>query len=196
MPDIAPVGIEAGFGWADNEASFAIVYDEANPDAVLNIEDLYDLPGPDLAAAADQKYAAVSANLDLATDGTLPNQMFITFASGYSGIGVSPYLLAVGNGTDTEGVNTKVLNYLASKRGSRFGAVLFDFIGSDERLVLATLSQEVDLSATPTQANPTNADVTTRPLDGGVGGGVSVPVRGVLVTIGLGLLSLTGFVVF
>jgi len=47
--------------------------------------------------------------------------------------------MAVGNGT-SPGVNNKTIDYLTSKEGSRFGAILYDFYGSDARLGPATLS--------------------------------------------------------
>lgn len=124
--------------------------------------------------------------------------MFITFVSGSSGISVTPQALAEGNGTTTPGVNSKTLNYLAGKRGSHFGAVLFDFIGSDTRLVPATLSQEVDLSATPTADAGASSSTGTSSHQGSNGaiGGLSLPHRAVLVTIGFSLLSATGFSLF
>ena len=45
--------------------------------------------------------------------------------------------MAVGNGTSL-GVNNKVMDYLAGKKGSRFGAIHYDFHGSDTRLGPAT----------------------------------------------------------
>ena len=50
--------------------------------------------------------------------------------------------MAVGNGT-SPGVNNKTIDYLASKKGSRFGAILYDFYGSDARLGPATLSWDL-----------------------------------------------------
>lgn len=162
---------------------------------MLYIEDLYDVPGPDTASAVEQKLTAVTANLDLATGGTLANQMFISFLSGYSGTSVTPKEFAEGNGT-TPGVNTKGLEYLAGKRGSRFGAVLFDFIGSDTRLVPATLSQQVNLNAVPiSEATPTTTDYSTHPLNGATGG-VSLPHKAVVLTLSISLLSATWFVLF
>ena len=56
--------------------------------------------------------------------------------------------MAVGNGT-SPGVNNKTIDYLASKKGSRFGAILYDFYGSDARLGPATLSWDLSTYAVP-----------------------------------------------
>jgi 1-phosphatidylinositol phosphodiesterase len=194
LQNITAVGVDASSGWSDNNASFTINYSTNND--MLYIEDLYDLTGPDSASAIEQKLTAVTANLDLATGSTEPNQMFISFLSGYSGVSVTPQGLAEGNGTNTPGVNTKALAYLAGKRGSRFGAVLFDFIGSDTRLVPATLSQPVDLTASPiSESTPTTTGYSSHSLNGATGG-VTFPHKAVLFTLGVSLLSATGFVLF
>lgn len=91
--------------------------------------------------------------------------MFISFASGYSGA-ITPQILAVGNST-VPGVNTKAVQYLASKKGSRFGVVLFDYFGSDSRLAAATLSNDVDVNATPTGAASATGSDTVTNLDAG-----------------------------
>jgi len=194
LPDVTPVGVDASSGWSDNNAAFTITYSTNND--MLYIEDLYDLTGPDTASAVNQKAAAINANLDLASGGTQSNQMFITFVSGSSGISVTPQGLAEGNGTTTPGLNEKTLEYLAGKRGARFGAVLFDFIGSDSRLVPATLSQEVDLTASPSsEATPTNSGTGSQHLNGATGG-VTLPHKAVVFTIGVTLLTATGFAFF
>jgi 1-phosphatidylinositol phosphodiesterase len=87
--------------------------------------------------------------------------VFITFASGYSGAVVTPQTLAKGNET-VPGVNSKAVTYLAGKKGARFGVVLFDFFGSDSRLAAATLSEDVDVNATPSgAAAATGSDTVT-----------------------------------
>ncbi|KAG8826189.1 hypothetical protein FRB91_007804 [Serendipita sp. 411] len=148
LQNITPIGIDASSGWSDNNGAFSIVYG-ANSET-LYIEDFYNVGGTDLASAVDSKFTALSTNLDLASSQYL-DQLFISFASGYSGITVNPSTLAQGSG-GVPGVNSKAITYLANKRGARFGVVLFDFFGSDSRLGPAVLSQEVDLTATPTGA--------------------------------------------
>lgn len=123
----------------------------------------------DLSAAVDAKSAAVSAHIDLAAGDNTTGQLVWTFASASSGISVFPEArlaarwksecsdllrfqgMAVGNGT-APGVNNKTITYLASKKGSRFGAILYDFYGSDARLGPATLGW--DLSTVSNRCAP------------------------------------------
>lgn len=186
---IAPVGIEASAGWEDNNPAFSIAY-SANNDA-LYIEDFYDVGASDLVGAVNAKFGALSANLDLATGGSQPNQLFISFASGFSGAAVTPQGLAVGNAT-VPGVNTRAIEYLAGKLGSRFGVVLFDFYGSDSRLAPATLSEQVDVNATPSGlASPSGSD-TVSSLNGASSSHSSYAVATVVLAVGtlLGVASL------
>ncbi|PVF93124.1 PLC-like phosphodiesterase [Serendipita vermifera] len=193
LPELTPIGIEASGGWTDNNAAFSIPYN-GNVDT-LYIEDFYDVGTTDIPSAVDAKFAAVSAHLDLATGSDLASQFFITFASGYSGISVTPQAMAVGNGTAVPGVNSKVLNYLAGKRGSRFGVIMFDFIGSDTRLAPATLSQEVDLAATPSSLSTPTTTFTSTPLNGGAFTSSSLPHPVILFTLVASFTSLLGFLV-
>jgi 1-phosphatidylinositol phosphodiesterase len=192
LPDATPVGIDASSGWTDNNAAFSIPYN-GNVDSVY-IEDFYDVGTSDVASAIDAKYAAVSAHLDLATGADQASQFFVTFASGYSGIAVNPYAMAVGNGTAVPGVNSKVLNYLAGKRGSRFGVIMFDFVGSDTRLAPATLSQQVDLQATPSSLSTPTVTYSSSPLNAG-SFSASLPHQAILFTLVASLTSLLGFLV-
>ncbi|KIM24702.1 hypothetical protein M408DRAFT_331671 [Serendipita vermifera MAFF 305830] len=196
IPEATPVGIDASSGWSDNLAAFTISYSATND--LLYIEDFYNVGASDLPSAVDAKFGALSANLDLATTGSDTNQLYISFASGYSGITVTPQLLAVGNGTDVPGVNSKAISYLAGKRGSRFGVVLFDFIGSDTRLVPATLSQQVDAAALPSSASGASgasSTTTVRRNSAGPSASFSLPVKALAATLSISVASLLSVLV-
>jgi len=72
--------------------------------------------------------------------------------------------MAVGNGT-SPGVNNKTIDYLVSKKGSRFGVVLYDYYGSDARLGPATLGWDLNNSSTLTTTKPGGAlaSIPSRP---------------------------------
>jgi 1-phosphatidylinositol phosphodiesterase len=194
LTGITPIGIDASSNWTDNNAAFTITYSTNND--LLYIEDLYDVNGTDTADAVDAKFAALSAHLDLATGGPDVNQLYIGFASGYSGIAVTPQGLAEGNGTTAPGVNIKTIEYLANKRGSRFGVVLYDFIGSDTRLVPATLSQQVDVNAAPSEASGVAAGTPTSVRLGSASPSFSLPGKAIAVTFTLTFASLLGVAFF
>ncbi|KDQ10949.1 hypothetical protein BOTBODRAFT_46677 [Botryobasidium botryosum FD-172 SS1] len=197
LPTATPVGIDASSGWSDNNATFTIPYGTGS-DAIY-IEDLYDINGTSVADVINNKFAAVSAHLDVATSTTYPNQLFITFVSGSSGTAVTPLGLAEGNGTTTPGANLKTLSYLAGKKGSRFGVVLFDYIGSDSRLVPATLSQPVDLSAAPrsvsapTATGTTGTTSTRPPSSNWASSGLALPHQAVALVVGVTFATMLSF---
>ncbi|KAG8813424.1 hypothetical protein FRC17_001582 [Serendipita sp. 399] len=194
LQSITPIGIDASLGWSDNNAAFSIVYGPNSE--TIYIEDFYNVEGTDVAAAVASKYAALSANLDLATGGQFPDQLFLSYASGYSGINVNPASLAQGSG-GVQGVNSMAISYLAGKRGARFGVVLFDFFGSDSRLAPAVLSQEVDVTASPTGV-ATPSSTSTGSHGGGYGSNaatssISLPYPISVSLIAVAALSLLSF---
>jgi 1-phosphatidylinositol phosphodiesterase len=191
LTDAAPIGIDASAGWSDNNPAFTISYSENN---MAYIEDFYNVGGSDTAEAVDSKFAALSAHLDLATAGDT-SQLYIGFASGYSGIAVNPYALAVGNGTAVPGMNTRAISYLAGKRGSRFGVILFDFIGSDTRIVPATLSQQVDVAATPSAAAGASSTPTIR-RNSASSVAFSLPTKALVATFSISVASLLSVIFF
>lgn len=194
LTNATPIGIDASSGWTDNNAAFTISYSTNND--LLYIEDFYDVGATDIASAVDAKFAALSTHLDLATSGTDANQLYIGFASGYSGIAVNPQSLAVGNGTAVPGVNTKTIAYLANKRGSRFGVILFDFIGSDTRIVPATLSQQVDVSAIPSAASGASSSTATVVRLSSAPASLSLPGKAIAVTITITITTIVGVAFF
>jgi len=151
LTNVTAIGMNVATGFADNNASFTINY-SGTGQHIAYIEDLYDVNATDLASAVNAKFAAVTAHIDLATGYDATDQLVWTFASASSGIVALPVGMAVGNGT-SPGVNNKTIDYLASKKGSRFGAILYDFYGSDARLGPATLSW--DLSTVSNNSTPT-----------------------------------------
>jgi 1-phosphatidylinositol phosphodiesterase len=159
LTGITAVGINVATGFADNNADFTIDY-SGTGQHIAYIEDLYDLNATDLSAAVNAKFSAVAAHVDLAAGSGATGQLVWTFASATSGIFALPEAglarhsksessnilrckaMAVGNGT-SPGVNNKTVDYLASKKGSRFGAILYDYYGSDARLGPATLGWDL-----------------------------------------------------
>lgn len=194
LTGITPIGLDASSGWTDNNAAITITYSTNND--ILYIEDLYNVNGTDTGSAVDAKYAALSAHLDLATGGPDVNQLYIGFVSGYSGVAVTPQALAEGNGTTVPGMNTKTIEYLVNKRGSRFGVVLYDFLGSDTRIVPATLSQQVDLSAAPSavsgaaSSTPTSVRLSSAPRS------LSLSGKTIVITFAVTFTSLLGVAFF
>jgi len=151
LTGITAVGINVATGFADNNADFTIDY-SGTGQHIAYIEDLYDLNATDLSAAVNAKFSAVAAHVDLAAGSGATGQLVWTFASATSGIFALPEAMAVGNGT-SPGVNNKTVDYLASKKGSRFGAILYDYYGSDARLGPATLGWDLTSYSNSTSPN-------------------------------------------
>ncbi|KAG8816930.1 hypothetical protein FRC17_000130 [Serendipita sp. 399] len=80
------------------------------------------------------------------------DKWFISFASGYNGVLTTPKNFALGSTlpTKTTGMNPRTKSYLAANRGAYFGVVMFDYIGSDQGLINATLGWETTSWGTTT----------------------------------------------
>ncbi|KAJ7184322.1 PLC-like phosphodiesterase [Mycena filopes] len=108
------------------------------------IEDYYEIGLPIGAGAAENiqwKYNATTAHLLNATTQN-PDQLYITFASSEHDDDVppeTPRIQALGNGSDTPGVNQKLLPWLQERKGKRFGIIMLDFFDSVPGLVEAVI---------------------------------------------------------
>ncbi|KAG9053692.1 hypothetical protein FS842_007421 [Serendipita sp. 407] len=148
IPDYKPFGLNLARGWKDNNANISIKYDydaDNNYRQVVYVQDLYNPDADDEEAAINKKYEVLTTHLNrsVATGFENTNKWYIGFASGYNGVLTTPKQLALGSTIPrTVGVNTLIRPYLQSNRGSYFGVIMFDFIGSDQRLINATLGWE------------------------------------------------------
>ncbi|KAG8822027.1 hypothetical protein FRC17_009685 [Serendipita sp. 399] len=158
IPNFRPFGINVPFGWRDNNPSFSIdyAYDwNGNVLQTVFIEDLYNLEtssGSNTGeAAVRRKVEVLTAHLNSSAATGFEqnrNKWYIGFASGYSGILTTPEQLATGISIPpSPGVNALLLPYLRANRAAYFGVILFDFIGSDQRLINATLGWETSWGA-------------------------------------------------
>ncbi|KAJ7043118.1 PLC-like phosphodiesterase [Mycena alexandri] len=130
--------------WTDNSPSITIVYNTSAQQKAF-IEDYYETNGLPIGAGAAEniqwKYNATMAHLLNATTQN-PDQLYITFASSEHDEDVppeTPRIQALGNGTDTPGVNQKLLPWLQEHKGKRFGIIMLDFFDSVPGLVEAVI---------------------------------------------------------
>ncbi|KAJ7724183.1 PLC-like phosphodiesterase [Mycena maculata] len=128
--------------WTDNSPIIEIVYNTST-DQIAYIEDYYEMDGLPIGAGAAEniqwKYNATVAHLENATLYN-PDQLYISFASAEHDEDVeTPIVIALGNGTDTPGVNQKLLPWLQERKGKRFGIIMLDFFDSMPGLVEAVI---------------------------------------------------------
>ncbi|KAF7359266.1 PLC-like phosphodiesterase [Mycena sanguinolenta] len=130
--------------WTDNDPSIEIVYNIAEQQKAF-IEDYYETNGLPIGAGAAEniqwKFNATIAHLENATT-INPDQLYITFASSEHDEDVppeTPRIMALGNGTDTPGVNQKLLPWLQANKGKRFGIIMLDFFDAVPGLVEAVI---------------------------------------------------------
>lgn len=129
--------------WTDNGANISLVYNEAK-NQIAYIEDYYEI-GLDIGAGAAEniqwKFNATTAHLQDAIDNR-SDQLYISFASSEHNLDSppeTPRIMALGNGTDIQGVNQKLLPWLQERKGSRFGIIMLDFFDSVPGLVEAII---------------------------------------------------------
>ncbi|KAK7037282.1 hypothetical protein VNI00_011273 [Paramarasmius palmivorus] len=132
--------------WTDNGADIELVYNEEQGQ-IAYIEDFYE-PLPPVDQSPENraeiniqwKFNATVAHLTQAAT-EHQDQLFITFASGFNNDeGVTPIVMALGNGTSTPGVNHRLLDWLHERpKDERRGIVLLDFFNSVPGLVEAII---------------------------------------------------------
>lgn len=138
------IGIRLGSEqWTDNGANIEIVYNrEQNQRAY--IEDYYEIGLPTGASTEEVvqwKFNATTAHIENAMNSN-PDQLYISFASGFLNSNEppqTPIIMALGNGTDTPGMNQKLLPWLQERKGSRFGVIMLDFFDSVPGLIEAII---------------------------------------------------------
>ncbi|ESZ93515.1 hypothetical protein SBOR_6096 [Sclerotinia borealis F-4128] len=133
--------------WTDNSPDIRIIYNAA-AHITAYIEDYYEPETPSQSNATlniQWKYNATTTHLLKAADKSLaPDSLWWTWASGGQiSDGVSPEIMAVGNGTaytPTGGINQKLVTFLKGMEGKRVGIVMFDFFETPGNLVETLLS--------------------------------------------------------
>ncbi|KAK0461532.1 PLC-like phosphodiesterase, partial [Armillaria novae-zelandiae] len=130
--------------WTDNGANISIVYNNAK-NQIAYIKDYYEI-GLDIGAGAAEniqwKFNTTTAHIQDAIDNH-PDQLYISFASSEHNVDLPPEpprVMALGNGTEIQGVNQKLLPWLQERKGSRFGIIMLDFFDSVPGLVEAIIS--------------------------------------------------------
>ncbi|KAF8981860.1 PLC-like phosphodiesterase [Cyathus striatus] len=138
------IGIHLGpQAWTDNGPDIEIVYNEKGEKAY--IEDFYAIPPPDDGTTESfirTKFNATTAHLALASSpGADKDGLYISFASAawVSGTDVTPQVFALGNGTDTPGMNQLLLQWFKEQKPGRFGVVMLDFYDAVPGLVGAVI---------------------------------------------------------
>ncbi|KAF9527469.1 PLC-like phosphodiesterase [Crepidotus variabilis] len=149
--DKLPVGLEKRFDipltpdvWTDNGKNIELVYN-APLKQVAYIEDFYDASadiakGSGTAAYIDAKFNATTAHLTQAATKN-PDQLYINFASAAyisDTPEMTPQIFALGVDT-TQGMNQRLLPWLQSHKGQRFGIILLDFYDAVPNLVEAVI---------------------------------------------------------
>ncbi|KAK0470922.1 PLC-like phosphodiesterase [Armillaria novae-zelandiae] len=129
--------------WTDNGANISVVYNQPE-NQIAYIEDYYEI-GLEIGAGAAEniqwKFNATTAHIQDAID-RHPDQLYISFASSEHNLDLppeTPRIMALGNGTDIQGVNQKLLPWLQERKGSRFGIIMLDFFDSVPSLVEAII---------------------------------------------------------
>ncbi|EDQ98741.1 uncharacterized protein LACBIDRAFT_335698 [Laccaria bicolor S238N-H82] len=148
------IGIQLDPGhWTDNGKAIELVYN-ADKGLTAFIEDYYDSSLPLTSKPSqfiEEKFGATTAQLGNATLFN-PDQLYISFASAaaiVTGVvkvdmtprhaDVNPKMFATGNGTDTLGMNQKLLPWLKARKGSKFGIIMLDFYDAVPGLVEAVI---------------------------------------------------------
>ncbi|KAJ7491264.1 PLC-like phosphodiesterase [Mycena latifolia] len=129
--------------WTDNSPAIEIVYNTTT-NQIAFIEDYYEIGLPVGSGYAENiqwKFNATTAHIDNATKYNA-DQLYISFASSEHDEDTppeTPIIMALGNGTDTPGVNQKLLPWLQERKGKRFGIIMLDFFDSVPGLVEAVI---------------------------------------------------------
>ncbi|KAJ7474264.1 PLC-like phosphodiesterase [Mycena latifolia] len=131
--------------WTDNSPNITLVYNNSTtPPQIAYIEDYYEIGLPIGSGAAENiqwKFNATTAHIEEATV-RHPDQLYISFASSEHDVDLpseTPRIMALGNGTDTPGVNQKLLPWLQARKGKRFGIIMLDFFDSVPGMVEAVI---------------------------------------------------------
>ncbi|KAJ7671852.1 PLC-like phosphodiesterase [Mycena rosella] len=130
--------------WTDNSPNITLVYNTIT-DQIAYIEDYYEIGLPIGAGFAENiqwKFNATTAHIEEATTMLHPDQLYISFASSEHNVDIpseTPIIMALGNGTDTPGVNQKLLPWLQARKGKRFGIIMLDFFDSVPGMVEAVI---------------------------------------------------------
>ncbi|KAJ6608633.1 PLC-like phosphodiesterase [Mycena sp. CBHHK59/15] len=148
--DFLPASSSKRFGiqlppseWTDNSPNIQIVYN-TNTTQIAFIEDYYEIGLPVGSGYAENiqwKFNATTAHIENATMYN-PDQLYISFASSEHDDDTpqeTPIIMALGNGTDTPGVNQKLLPWLQERKGKRFGIIMLDFFDDVPGLVEAVI---------------------------------------------------------
>ncbi|KAJ7090326.1 PLC-like phosphodiesterase [Mycena belliarum] len=129
--------------WTDNSPAIEIVYNNST-NQIAFIEDYYEIGLPVGSGYAENiqwKFNATTAHIENATKHN-PEQLYISFASAEHDSDSppeTPKIMALGNGTDTPGVNQKLLPWLKERKGQRFGIIMLDFFDSVPGLIEAVI---------------------------------------------------------
>ncbi|KAJ6509094.1 PLC-like phosphodiesterase [Mycena vulgaris] len=129
--------------WTDNSPNITLVYNSST-NQIAYIEDYYEIGLPIGAGYAENiqwKFNATTAHIEEATV-RHPDQLYISFASSEHDVDIpseTPRIMALGNGTDTPGVNQKLLPWLRARKGKRFGIIMLDFFDSVPGMVEAVI---------------------------------------------------------
>ncbi|KAF9030300.1 PLC-like phosphodiesterase [Hymenopellis radicata] len=132
--------------WTDNSPDIEIVYNTATtPNQAAFIEDYYEIGLPTGSGADENiqwKYNATTAHIDEAIDGKRgEDQLWISFASSEHNADnppETPEIMALGNGS-VQGVNQRLLSFLNTRQGGRFGVIMLDFFDTVPGLVEAII---------------------------------------------------------
>jgi 1-phosphatidylinositol phosphodiesterase len=133
--------------WTDNGKMIELTYNVAKHQVAF-IEDFYDItrdfpPNSGTATYIDAKFNAVTAHIINATRSDLnPDQLYISFASIAfidDTVPITPQIFALGNGTTTPGMDTRLLPFLRARKGQRFGIIMFDFYDAIPGLIEAAI---------------------------------------------------------
>lgn len=131
--------------WSDNGVDITILYNSAK-NLSAYIEDFYEPEAPIGSGAAYNialKFNATAAHILKASGPQYSGSLFWTFASSEHDADLPPeypMVMALGNGTDTPGVNQQLVPFLKGLQGKRVGIVMFDFFGTPGDLVSTFLS--------------------------------------------------------
>ncbi|KAJ7611587.1 PLC-like phosphodiesterase [Roridomyces roridus] len=127
--------------WTDNTPIIQILYN-AYDGPNCDYYEMDGLPiGSGYAENIQWKFNATTAHIENATLFN-PDQLYISFASAEHDEDVppeTPRIIALGNGTDTPGMNQKLLPWLQERKGKRFGIIMLDFFASVPGLVEAVI---------------------------------------------------------
>ncbi|KAJ6569302.1 PLC-like phosphodiesterase [Mycena capillaripes] len=131
--------------WTDNSPNITLVYNSTT-NATAYIEDYYEIGLPIGSGYAEKiqwKFNATTAHIE---EGTMrhPDQLYISFASSEHDVDIPSetpmvVIMALGNGTDTPGVNQRLIPWLQAQKGKRFGIIMLDFFDSVPGLVEAVI---------------------------------------------------------